>query len=103
LDPRLLAELRLQFDTLDLDGFYRNLGALSLHDATDVLETVNVPTLVVAGDHDRLTPPTLAQQMTRRIPGAEILVVRGGTHYACIEFPELVNLRIERFFQDNRF
>jgi hypothetical protein len=30
-----------------------------------------------------------------------MLVVRGGTHYTCVEFPELVNLRIERFFREH--
>lgn len=102
-DAKVLAELMRELGTLDLEGFYRNLGALELHDAADVLETVDVPTLIVAGDRDRLTPRALTQQMMRRIHGAELLMVRGGTHYTCIEFPELINLRIERFFQQHGF
>jgi hypothetical protein len=41
--------------------------------------------------------------MARQIPRAEILVVRGGTHYTAVEFPELVSLRIERFYREHRF
>jgi pimeloyl-ACP methyl ester carboxylesterase len=57
--------------------------------------------LVITGDRDPFTPRQLSQQMARRIPGGEILVVRGATHYAMIEYPELVNLRIEKFFREH--
>jgi hypothetical protein len=34
------------------------------------------------------------------IPGAELCVIRGGSHAALIEQPELICLRIERFVMD---
>jgi pimeloyl-ACP methyl ester carboxylesterase len=68
-----------------------------------VLETIEVPTLVITGDRDAFTPRQLAQQMARRIPHGEILIVRGATHYTAIEYPELVNLRIEKFFREHGY
>lgn len=103
LDPEIFAELVQHFGGLDMEGFLRNLRAIGVHDAGDVLETINVPTLLITGDHDRFTPTALAQQMARRISGSELLVVPGGTHYTCVEFPELVSLRIERFYEENGF
>jgi len=103
LDDEVFGELVHAFGQLDMDGYFRNLGALGEHTAEDVLETIDVPALVIAGERDTFTPPTLAQAMTRRIPGASILVVRDGTHYTAVEFPELVNLRIERFFREHGF
>lgn len=103
LDEEAFAELVQPFGQLDMAGFFKNLRALGLHDAEDVLALIDVPTLLITGDHDAFTPRALAQSMARRIAAAEILVVRGGTHYTAVEFPELVSLRIERFFMDHGF
>ena len=103
LDDAVFAELVHAFGELDMEPFFRNLRAIGDHDGGAVLETIQVPTLVITGDRDLFTPRALAQQMARRIPDAEILVVRGGTHYTAVEFPELVSLRIERFFREHGF
>ena len=81
----------------------RMLERLGEHDATDVLETVDVPTLVVTGDRDFFTPQRAASRMAAAIRGAEMLVVPGGTHYAAVEQPDLINLRIEKFFRERGY
>jgi len=103
LDEDLFRELAQEFATLDLDVYMRILRSLGDHDASDVLERIEVPTLVITGDRDAFTPRQLAQQMARRVPGGEILVVRGATHYTAVEYPELVNLRIEKFFREQGY
>jgi pimeloyl-ACP methyl ester carboxylesterase len=103
LDEDLFRELAQEFATLDLDVYMRILRSLGDHDASDVLERIEVPTLVITGDRDAFTPRQLAQQMARRVPGGEILVVRGATHYTAVEYPELVNLRIEKFFREHGY
>lgn len=103
LDDEVLAELVHAFGALDMEAYFLNLRAIGEHDAEDVLETIDVPTLVISGDKDTFTKPALARRMARRIPSAELLVVRGATHYAAVEFPELVSLRIERFFRRHGF
>ncbi|MBW2527911.1 MAG: alpha/beta hydrolase, partial [Deltaproteobacteria bacterium] len=50
--------------------------------------------------HDPFTPPALAHRIARQIPDSEVLVVPGGRHFVCLEFPDLVNLRLEQFLQD---
>lgn len=102
LDRKALDEL-LEPGPFDMEAFLRNLRALGTHDAEDVLEQIDVPTLLIAGDRDAFTPRALTQSMARRIAMSEILVVRGGTHTTAVEFPELVSLRIERFFADHGF
>jgi pimeloyl-ACP methyl ester carboxylesterase len=102
-DDGVFMELVYQYSGLDMEAFFQNLKAIGTHDASDVLASVDVPVLVITGDKDAFTPRALAQQMARNIRTAEMLVVRGGTHYTCVEFPELVNLRIERFFRENHF
>ncbi len=97
LDDAVFAELVQGFGSLDMEAYFHNLRALGEHDASDVLATIDVPTLVISGDRDAMTPPSLAKEIARQIPGAEIYVVRGGTHYTAVEFPELVSLRLEKF------
>src|SRR5262249_12155256 len=60
------------------------------HSARDLLPEIDLPTLVVAGDRDGFTPVGLSRAMADLIPGAELLVVVGGSHTAPIERPELV-------------
>jgi pimeloyl-ACP methyl ester carboxylesterase len=103
LDDADFAELVQAFAALDMEPFFRNLRALGDHDAESVLPSIAAPTLIIAGDRDLFTPAELARQMAQRIPSAELLVVRGGTHYAAVEYPELVSLRIERFYREHRF
>lgn len=103
LDDASFAELVHAFGELDMEAFFSNLRAIGEHDAEAVLDTVRVPVLVITGDEDAFTPGVLARQMARRIQNGEIVVVRGGTHYTAIEFPELVSLRIEKFFRENPF
>lgn len=102
-DDGVFAELVHEYSALDMEAFFYNLKAIGTHDAGGVLPSIDVPVLVITGDHDAFTPRALAQQMARNIRTAEMLVVRGGTHYTCVEFPELVNLRIERFFREHGF
>ena len=55
----------------------------------EFLEAVDIPTLVICGDRDLFTPKTQALGMAKKIPGGELLVVRGASHYAALEYPEL--------------
>jgi pimeloyl-ACP methyl ester carboxylesterase len=103
IDEALLRNMVEQFGAVDLDVYFRTLAALGRHDIDHILEHVRVPALVIAGEKDAFTPRQLAQQMARRIPHGELFIVRGGTHYAAAEYPELVNLRIEKFFREHAY
>ena len=41
--------------------------------------------------------------MADGIPGAELLVIPGATHYAAVEYPQLVNLRLEKFWLERGY
>ncbi len=71
------------------------------HSARDVLPTIRVPTLIVAGEKDLLTPIHLSLEMQHLIPDAELLFVQDGTHTSLIEQPGLILRRIDRFVQQH--
>ncbi len=80
--------------------FVRMLAAAAVHDASDHLPSVNVLTLIVAGEKDGWTPMWLSERMRAAIPASEMLVLPGGTHVGPLEHPELVCLRVEKFLRD---
>jgi len=102
LDEELFSDVALGFGELDLDVFLLTLRALG-EAAPPRVDAVQVPTLAIIGEKDIFTPLGLAREMAGRIPGVETLLVRGATHYAAIEYPELINLRIEKFFRENGY
>jgi pimeloyl-ACP methyl ester carboxylesterase len=86
---------------LDLRAYFALARDLLSHDATALLPTVQVPTLVIAGERDLFTPAARSRELAEQIPGAELLVVRGGSHAALVEQPELINLALEKFLRLN--
>jgi pimeloyl-ACP methyl ester carboxylesterase len=86
--------------SMDPTVFASLLGSAAAHSAEDMLPTVEVPTLIVAGARDSFTPSWISEKMWKKIPGAELLVIPLGSHTAPLEIPELVNLRVEKFLHD---
>jgi len=68
---------------------------LDTHDKLDALKVLaDIPTLVLVGDRDRLTPPENARTLAAAIPGSTLLELRGAGHCAMLEQPEAVNAAI---------
>lgn len=103
LDEEIFQQLAESFVDLDLGLYLHMLELLGEHDASDVLPDIDVPTLVIVGDRDLFTPRQAAEQMVRAIRGAELMIVPGGTHYVAVEYPELVNLRVEKFLRERGY
>jgi pimeloyl-ACP methyl ester carboxylesterase len=62
------------------------------HDARDVLPTIDVPTLVVAGDRDVFAPArTVGLPIHAAIPGARLLRLPDGTHGSLFEHPDAID------------
>ena len=67
------------------------LGALAERpDREQSLGAVGVPTLVIVGAHDAVTPPALAARLAAGIPGARCAIVAGAGHLAPLERPSEV-------------
>jgi pimeloyl-ACP methyl ester carboxylesterase len=69
------------------------------HSARDVLSTIRVPVMVVAGGKDTFTPAKLSRVMRDEIPDVDFLEVPQGTHTTLLEAPEVVNPRVLRFLE----
>lgn len=84
---------------VDFPMFLRMLRCAGEHTAEDYLGEVDVPALVIAGERDTFTPPSLSEALAEGIPNAELLMVAGGTHVTPIEQPDLIGARIRAFVE----
>jgi len=70
-----------------------------LADVMDRLAEVRVPTLVLVGSDDEITPPDTARAMAQLIPGAECHVVPAAGHLSPLEQPAATNRLVDAFLQ----
>ncbi len=66
-------------------------------DVMDKVHQIEVPTLILCGSEDEMTPPKYSSYLAGRINGSNLTMVDGGTHFVFAEKPEAVNQAIERF------
>ena len=66
-------------------------GMAARPDTTDVLASIDVPTLVVTGAEDALFAPEVGRELASAIPGARFLLVEEAGHLSSLERPEVVN------------
>jgi len=66
-------------------------------DSIPTLKTINVPTLIIAGDEDTATPLPEAELMKKHIPGSRLELVPRAGHYAAFEQPEYCGKLLRKF------
>jgi pimeloyl-ACP methyl ester carboxylesterase len=84
---------------VDVRLFLNMLAAAGRHSARELLEHIEVPTLIVSGERDGFTPANLSEEMHRLIRNSELFVVADGSHTAPIERPGEVTTRIADFLR----
>jgi pimeloyl-ACP methyl ester carboxylesterase len=78
------------------DGFRRQQAAIMTRaDSSQLLDEIDIPTLVLCGRDDQLTPPLLSQEMAAAIPGATLVLVDMCGHAVPLERPEAVARAVE--------
>lgn len=78
--------------TVGVNGLARQTEAVIARiESRPSLPAISVPTLVLVGDGDPLTPPDRAEEMAAAIPNARLVVVPKCGHGSTLEQPESVN------------
>jgi pimeloyl-ACP methyl ester carboxylesterase len=70
-------------------------------DMTAALARVEVPTLLVVGAEDQITPPACLEAAEAIIPGAKLLIVPAAGHLVPLEAPEVFNRAIVEFLAES--
>lgn len=81
------------------DAYLRQQNAiLTRKDSRPMLPALTIPTLVVCGLQDALTPPDRAEEMATMIPGARLELIDRCGHLSSLEHPERVNALFAEHF-----
>jgi 3-oxoadipate enol-lactonase len=107
LSPNAPAALRDQvrgiIESNDRAGIAAALRAMAARpDSTPLLATIDVPTLVIVGAEDALTPPSEATVMFNAILGCRLAEIPGVGHLSNLEMPEAFNAHVAEFLTPRR-
>lgn len=66
-------------------------------DQSQTLPSIPVPTLIIVGGDDSITPVSVAELMQKQMPKSHLAVIKGAGHMSPLEQPAQVNQAISRF------
>jgi len=84
------------------DSYLKALETVTRYRGFAEASTIQVPTLVMAGEHDRSVPPAHAMAMAQSIPGAQLRVIPRAGHLTNIEEPDIFNAAVLAFLDRHR-
>ena len=100
-DAALMDELHAMVMRASPEQHLRQINALLTRpDATSLLGTITVPTLVVAGRHDEWSPVAQHEQIADAITGARLEIVEESGHMTTVERPDEINSLLRGWLKD---
>ena len=98
--PHLAPQVRQMAERWSVPGMAGALAAMrDRPDSTSLLPTIAVPTLVVVGEEDELTPPALSRAMTAAIPSAAMTTIAAAGHLSPLEAPSALSRVMAEFLE----
>ena len=98
-DPQLIEWTLSQVRTTEQHVREATIAALARFHVTDRLREIKVPTLIMAGDTDAVTPADRARTIQERILESELVVFPNAGHMFIAECPDQVNPVMDKFLQ----
>ena len=87
--PDLMSDRRDAFLKTNPDVLQAACAALADLDLRGELSRVEVPVLVLVGEHDEATPPPMSQELAALLPNARLKVIQGCAHVPQLQAPEV--------------
>ena len=87
---------------LHVESYIKTVRASAAFSRVDNLPNIAVPTLLVFGDVDPLTPPTVGEYMQERITGSKLVIIENAGHMTNLEQPAAFNAAVLSFLQEHR-
>jgi 3-oxoadipate enol-lactonase len=98
--PAVVETIRAMMAAAPVEGIVGAQEAmLTRADSTSTLSTIDVPTLILVGGEDALTPPTEARAMHEKIRGSRLEVLDQSGHICNLEQPAAFNHLVGEFVE----
>lgn len=98
-DPVVRSEVVETMARIDPGAYCIGAEAVWLADQRERAHDIRVPTLVLCGTEDRVTPPSLSRELTHLIPGARFEPIEHAGHLTNLERPEEFNTFVGAFIR----
>jgi pimeloyl-ACP methyl ester carboxylesterase len=96
--PAVVAQVRSLVLASSTEGIAGAIRALMTRpDSTPLLASIHVPTLIIVGEEDTVTPPAASEEMHRAISGSELVRIARAGHLSNLEQPEPFNAALAGF------
>lgn len=100
--PELVSHVRRLIERQTSEGVAAAIVRLrDRPDSTSLLKEIAVPTLVVVGDEDTVTPPSESEQMQARLEDARLVRIPGAGHLSCMENPAAFSAALATFLTES--
>jgi len=99
--PEVIRRLKEMILSQSAEGISAaQLALMSRTDTTESLAKIRVPTLILVGEEDRITPPSHSQAMYQKIRGSSFQILPQAGHLSNLENPDLFNRAFFDFLED---
>lgn len=90
--PEIVDSVHRMLESAPVEGITQALAAMrEREDSTATLSTIDVPTLIIVGEEDVLTPPRESRVLHEGIRGSTLQEISGAGHVSNLERPAAVN------------
>ena len=100
IDPQIRREVAETMSRIDPDAYRIGAKAVWLADERDRAQEIKVPTLVLVGDQDLVTPVDLSSELVDLIPDARMRLITGAGHLSNLEKPDAFNAIVGQFIDN---
>lgn len=96
--PKIVSRVREMIETTKPEGAANAQRGMALRaDHTNMLSNINVPTLIIVGSEDALTPMADSEKMHEAIKDSTLTIIEGVGHCSNLEKPEVFNAALREF------
>lgn len=96
-DPKVRREIVETMSRIDPAAYRIGVNAVWLADQRERVQDIDIPTLVLVGERDLVTPPELSNELLDLIPNARMQVIAAAGHLANLEKPGEFNRIVDEF------
>lgn len=83
------------------EGYAATCDALRDADLREMVPSINIPALVLCGEEDLATPPSLGRELAAALPQARFALIPKAGHLPSLEQPQALAAAIQHFLQGN--
>ena len=99
-DPLLIQQSLELMRQTPIQVIYNDFQACNRFDRLENVSTITLPTLILVGDRDVMTPPAFSEALQREILNSKLVLVPGAGHLVMLEKPREVNQALEAFITE---